>query len=190
MNKRLLSAVFIFLSAAGNRGSAAAQAYPARPITIVIPGPAGGPGDLVARPLVGRMRRSLGQAIVIENVAGGNGTIATACVVRAAPDGYTLILGNWNSAVGSSAVYSVQYDILKDLEPVSLVTFSRLWLVGTAGFPPNDATELIAWLKANPNKATAATVGVGSAAHVCGIHFHNITGTQFQFVLYPGGAPP
>ncbi len=151
MNKRLLSAVFIFLSAAGNA--------------------------------------SLGQPIVIENVAGANGTIATARVVRAAPDGYTLILGNWNSAVGSSAVYSVQYDILKDLEPVSLVTFSRLWLVGTAGFPPNDATELIAWLKANPNKATAATVGVGSAAHVCGIHFQNITGTQFQFVFYRGGAP-
>src|SRR5260370_10546823 len=147
MNKRLLSAVFIFLSAAGNRGSAAAQAYPSRPITIVIPGPAGGPGDLVARPLVERMRRSLGQPIVIENVAGANGTIATARVVRAAPDGYTLILGNWNSHVGASAVYSVPYDILKDLEPVSLVTFSLLWLVGAAGIPPHCATELIAAVK-------------------------------------------
>jgi tripartite-type tricarboxylate transporter receptor subunit TctC len=189
MNKLLLSVAFAFAATAGSAGSAAAQAYPSRPITIVVPAPAGGPSDLVARPLAERMRISLGQPIIIENVAGANGTIATARVVRAAPDGYTLILGNWNSHVGASAVYSVQYDILKDLEPVSLVTISRLWLVGKAGLPPNDVAELIAWLKANPNKAAAATVGVGSAAHVCGIHFQTITGTQFQFVFYRGGAP-
>jgi len=91
--------------------------------------------------------------------------------------------------MAASAFYPVQYDVLKDLEPISLLTISRLWLVGRSDFPAKDAAELIAWLKANPNKATAASVGTGSAAHVCGIHFQNITGTQFQFAFYRGGAP-
>ena len=185
-----LATLFLVLAfaAAGVSGTAA-QIYPSRPITIVVPGPAGGPGDTLARLLAEPMRASLGQPIIIENVAGANGTIGTARVVRAVPDGYTLSLGNWNSHMAASAFYPVQYDVLKDLEPISLLTISRLWLVGRSDFPAKDAAELIAWLKANPNKATAASVGTGSAAHVCGVHFQNITGTQFQFVFYRGGAP-
>jgi tripartite-type tricarboxylate transporter receptor subunit TctC len=135
------------------------------------------------------MRRSLGQPITIEDVGGANGTIGTARVARAKPDGYTLLLGNWNSHMAASAFYPVQYDVMKDFEPISLTSISRLWLVGKAAFPANDAGELIAWLKAHPNHVSAASVGTGSAAHVCGIHFQNITGTQFQFVFYRGGGP-
>ncbi len=166
-----------------------AQTYPSRPITIVVPAPAGGPGDTLARLLAEPMRASLGQPVIIENVGGANGTIGTARVARAAPDGYTLILGNWNSQMAASAFYPVQYDVVKDFEPISLVSISRLWLVAKISFPAKDAAELIAWLKANPNRASAASVGTGSAAHMCGIHFQNLTGTQFQFVFYRGGAP-
>jgi tripartite-type tricarboxylate transporter receptor subunit TctC len=170
-------------------GNAQAQQYPSHPITVVVPGAAGGPGDTLARLVAEPMRASLGQQIIIENVSGANGTIGTARVVRAAADGYTLSLGNWNSHMAASAFYPVQYDILKDLDPISLLTISRLWLVSKISFPAKNAAELIAWLKANPNRASAATVGVGSAAHVCGIHFQNTTGTQFQFVFYRSGAP-
>src|ERR1700730_10031917 len=166
-----------------------AQTYPSRPITIVVPAPAGGPGDTLAPLLAEPMRASLGQPVIIENVGGANGTIGTARVARAAPDGYTLILGNWNSQMAASAFYPVQYDVVKDFEPISLVSISRLWLVAKISFPAKDAAELIAWLKANPNRASAASVGTGSAAHICGIHFQNLTGTQFQFVFYRGGAP-
>ena len=170
-------------------GTASAQerSYPLRPITLVVPAPAGGPGDTIARLLSEPMRGLLGQPIIIENAGGANGTIGTTRVARAKPDGYTLLLGNWNSHMAASAFYPVQYDVVKDFEPISLTSISRLWLVGKSAFPPKDAAELIAWLKAHPNQASAASVGTGSAAHVCGIHFQNITGTQLQFVFYRGG---
>jgi tripartite-type tricarboxylate transporter receptor subunit TctC len=169
--------------------SAATQNYPSRPITIVIPAPPGGPGDTLARLLSEPMRTSLGQPIIIESIGGANGTIGTARVARAAPDGYTLILGNWNSHMAASALYHVPYDVLRDFEPISLITVSRLWLVGKLALPAKDAVELIAWLKANPNRASVGSVGAGSGSHICGIHFQKITGTQFQFVFYRGGGP-
>ena len=183
------TALYLAFALAAATGSAAAQNYPSRPITLIIPGPAGGPGDIVGRSLIERMRTALGQPLIMENVAGANGTIAAARVARATPDGYTLILGTWNSQVGASAVYPVSYDVLTDFEPIALVTISRLWLVGKVAFPPNNTAELIAWLKANPGKASVASVGQGSASHVCGVHFQNATGTQFQFIFYRGGAP-
>ena len=191
MMRKCKSGKFLFILAffAASIGSAAAQVYPSRPITLVIPAPAGGPGDALARLLGETMRASLGQPIIIENIGGANGTIGTSRVARAAPDGYTLILGNWNSQMAASAFYHVPYDILEDFAPISLVAVSRLWLIGKLAFPAKDAVELIAWLKANPNRASAASVGTGSAAHICGIHFQNITGTQFQFVFYRGGGP-
>src|SRR3954465_4636646 len=135
------AALCLAFALAAATGNAAAQTYPSRPITLIIPGAAGGPGDMVGRVLIERMRTTLGQPLVMENAPGANGTIAPARAVRAAPDGYTLILGNWNSQVGASAVYPVQYDVLADLEPVAMATFSRLWLVGRAGFPPNNVAE-------------------------------------------------
>jgi tripartite-type tricarboxylate transporter receptor subunit TctC len=181
--------LYLAFALAAVTGSAAAQNYPSRPITLIIPGAAGGPGDMVGRVLIERMRTTLGQPLVMENVAGANGTLATARVARAAPDGYTLILGNWNSQVGASAVYPVTYDVLGDLEPIALATFSRLWLVGRGAFPASNVAELIAWMKANPGKATVATVGQGSASHICGVYFQKATGTEFQFVFYRAGSP-
>jgi tripartite-type tricarboxylate transporter receptor subunit TctC len=188
MSLRYCLLLFAAFLAAGT-ASAQERNYPLRPITLVVPAPAGGPGDTVARLLSEPMRGSLGQPVIIENVGGANGTIGTARVARAKPDGYTLLLGNWNSHMAASAFYAVQYDVVKDFEPISLASISRLWLVGKAALPPKDAEELIAWLKGHPNQLSVASVGTGSAAHVCGIHFRNITGTQFQFVFYRGGGP-
>jgi tripartite-type tricarboxylate transporter receptor subunit TctC len=168
---------------------ALAQDYPSHPITMVVPFPAGGPTDTLGRILSERMRVTLGQPIVIENVTGAGSTIGVAHAAQGAPDGYTLSLGNWTSFVGSGALYRTSYDLLKDFEPVSLLTFAPMLIVGKNALPVNDAKELIAWLKANPDTASAATVGAGSAAHVCGLYFQDRTNTRFQFVPYRGGAP-
>ena len=173
----------------GGIGAASAQVYPSRPISVVVPFPPGGQVDSVARLLLDGMRVALGQPLILENAGGASGTIGTGRAVRAAPDGYTLSMGNWTSHVGGPAMYSPAYDILKDIEPVSLLLVAPTVIVGRQGLPPNNLQELVAWLKANPDKATAATVGAGSPAHVIGIHFQNVTGTRFQFVPYRGGGP-
>jgi len=179
----------VFAVALGTVSIALAQTYPSRPVTIVVPVPAGSPGDTLARILSERIRTSLGQPVVIENVTGAGSSIGVARVARAMPDGYTLSLGSWNTHVSTEAIYPVQYNVLKDFEPVSRLPFSRLWLVGRVGLPARDTAELITWLKANPDKASAATVGAGSAARLCGIYFQDKTGTRLLFVHYRGGAP-
>ncbi|HEY7245982.1 MAG TPA: tripartite tricarboxylate transporter substrate-binding protein [Xanthobacteraceae bacterium] len=168
---------------------ARAQAYPSRPITIIVPVPPGGVADPIARILADRLSGTLGEPVVVENVTGAGGSIGVGRAARAAPDGYTLSIGNWLSHVGASAVYPVQYDVLKDFEPVSLLTNSPILITARKDFPPNNLNELIAWLKANPDKASAATVGAGSASHVSGVYFQRATGTHFQFVPYRGGGP-
>ena len=170
-------------------GPGHAQQYPARAITLIVPFPAGGPTDTLARILGERMRVALGQTIVIENVTGAGASIGVTRAVQATADGYTLSIGNWTSHVGAGAMYPVSWDALKDLAPVSLLTATPLLIVGKNGIPAKDGKELIAWLKANPNKASAATVGAGSAAHVCEVYFMQETGTRFQVVPYRGGAP-
>ena len=184
-----LSIAVAFAVVWGCAVGAHAQNYPSRPITIVAGFPPGGPTDTVARILADRLKASLGENIVIENVSGASGTIAAAKVARADPDGYTLSIGNWTANVGPATVYPLQYDVLKDFEPVALLTTSYLWIVGKPDLPAKNLKELIAWLKANLGKATAATVGVGSAAHLCLVDFQNRTGTQLQMVPYRGGAP-
>ena len=169
--------------------SAQAQVYPSRPVTIIVPFPAGGPTDTLGRILSERMRVSLGQPVVVENITGAGATIGVGRAVSAAPDGHTVVIGNWTSHVGPGAIYRLSYDVLTDLAPVSMISASPLMIVGKTGLPAKDGAELIAWLKANPNKASVATVGVGSAAHVCIIYFQSKTGTQFQVVPYRGGAP-
>ena len=165
------------------------QDYPSRPITMIVPFAAGGPTDTLGRIVSERMRVSLGQTIIIENVTGAGATIGVGRAVHSAQDGYTLSIGNWTSHVGSGALYPVQYDLLKDFVPVSLLTTAPMIIVGKNSLPAKDAKELIAWLKANPDKASAVSVGSGSAAHVCGLYFQEKTGTRFQFVPYRGGAP-
>ena len=169
--------------------SASAQVYPSRPVTIIVPLPPGGAVDALARILAEHMRTTLGQPIVVEHIGGAGGTIAGARVARAATDGYTIGIGNWSSYVASGAVYPIQYDLLKDFEPVALLPSVPYWLVARKNLPPKDLRELIEWLKANADKATAATTGAGSASHICSLYFQSATGTKFQLVPYRGGAP-
>ena len=168
---------------------ASAQTFPSRPVTIIVPFPAGGPADTIARIIGDRMRTSLGQPVIVENLSGAGGTIGVARAARAAPDGYTLSMGQLNSHVFSGAAYNVRYDLLKDFEPVALSTTNPLMMAGRKDLPARNIRELVAWLKANPDKATFATPGVGSPSHIWGIYFQNNTGTRFQFVAYRGASP-
>jgi tripartite-type tricarboxylate transporter receptor subunit TctC len=175
--------------AAGLGASAYAQTYPSRPVTLIVPFPAGGPTDTLARILSEPMRKSLGQQVVIENVTGAGASIGVGRAAQAAADGYTLSIGNWTSHVGAGAMYPLAHDALLELQPVSLISATPLIIVGKNALPPKDAKGLIAWLKTNPGKASAATVGAGSAAHVCLLYFQHKTGTSVQLVPYRGGAP-
>lgn len=168
---------------------ALADSYPSHPITMLVGFPPGGPTDTLARILADAMGRSLGQTVVVETVSGASGTIATGRVVHAAPDGYTIGIGNWTSHVGSPALYTLDYDIIKDLQPISLLAESPLWIVGKNALPPKTAAELIAWVKANPNPITFGSIGAGSAAQLCGISLAQKTGAHFQYVPYRGGGP-
>jgi tripartite-type tricarboxylate transporter receptor subunit TctC len=165
------------------------QFYPARPITLVVPFAAGGPVDTVARIMAVPMARSLGQTVIIDNTVGASGTIGVGKVARAAPDGYTLSIGHWSTHVINGAVYPIQYDLLKDLEPIGMIASNPLLIVSSAAFPAKDLKELVAWLIANPDKASAGTAGVGSASHVGGIYFQEATRTRFQYVPYRGTGP-
>jgi tripartite-type tricarboxylate transporter receptor subunit TctC len=168
---------------------ARAQTYPSRPITMIVPYPAGGPTDTIARLLGERMRASLGQPVVIENVAGAGGNIGVGRVARAAGDGYTLGIGHWGSHVVNGAIYTLPYDLLTDLEPVALISDGPQLIVAARSVPAKNIKELIAWLKANPGKAMVGTTGVGGASHLAGILFQNATGTNIQIVPYRGAAP-
>jgi hypothetical protein len=170
-------------------GATGAQADPSAPITVIVGFAPGGPTDTLARIITERMRISLGQPLIVENVPGATGTIAIGRVVRSPPDGRTLSMGNWTTHVGAPAIYPIAYDVLRDLEPVSLLPIAPLLITARKGFLANDIQELIAWLKANPGQATAAIVGVGSSGHVSLIDFEKKTGTRFQFVPYRGGGP-
>jgi tripartite-type tricarboxylate transporter receptor subunit TctC len=187
---RRLALGFVLACLAGIAGiaSAAAQAFPARPVTMIVPFPAGGITDIIARIVAEGMRTALGQPVVAENVTGAGGTIGLTRLVRATPDGYTIGIGQWTSNVGGGAMYNLSFDMLKDLEPISLVASGPLWIIGRKDLPAGSVKELIAWLKTNP-KATAATIGVGSAAHMCLVYFQNETGAQLQAVPYRGAAP-
>jgi tripartite-type tricarboxylate transporter receptor subunit TctC len=168
---------------------AAAQAYPSRPITMIVPFPPGGLTDLIARVLAEGMRAALGQTIVIENVGGATGSIGTGRVARAAPDGYTLVVGIWNTHVANGATYTLQYDIVKDFEPIVLLADAPLLLVARKITPANDFREFIAWLKANPDKASMATIGAGSPGHLLGLVMQQETGARFGLVAYRGAGP-
>jgi tripartite-type tricarboxylate transporter receptor subunit TctC len=169
-------------------GAALAQPYPSHPVTLIVPFGAGGPVDTLARTLSEAMRRSLGQAVIIENVTGASGTIGVGRAVRAAPDGYTVSIGNWPSHVVNGAIYALPYDVLKDFEPVARLPSNPYVIVARKDLPAANLRELIAWLKANPDKATEGTAGPGAGQHVSGVYFQNVTGTRFQFVPYRAGS--
>jgi tripartite-type tricarboxylate transporter receptor subunit TctC len=168
---------------------ARAQTYPSRPITIVVPYAAGGPTDVIARVLGDRMRQALGQPVLIENVVGAGGSIGLRRVVRALPDGYTVGIGNWGTHVALGAIYRLDYDLLKDFEPVAQIPGNPMLIVSRKAVPANNLKELIAWLKANQEKVSVGTSGVGGGSHVAGVFFQNAIGARFQYVPYRGAGP-
>jgi tripartite-type tricarboxylate transporter receptor subunit TctC len=170
-------------------GIARAQAYPTRPVTLVAPFPAGGPVDTIARILGEHMQRSLGQPFIIEDVAGAAGSVGVGRVARAAPDGYTLSVGQWSTHVANAAIYKLSYDTLADFQPIALLSNNPALIVGRKDLPANNLKELIAWLKANQATATQGTQGVGGIGHIAGISFQKMTGTKYEFIPYRGGTP-
>jgi tripartite-type tricarboxylate transporter receptor subunit TctC len=185
--RKLFSIALAFLAA--SIVTAVAETFPSRTITIVVPFPAGGPTDTLGRIIADRMKTALGQSVIIENLTGAAGTVGTSHVARATPDGYTLILGHWQTHVVNGATFALSYDVVNDFAPVALIADCPMWLVGKAALPPKNLAELIVWLKENPGKATAGIGGVGGGADVVGTYFQKSTGTTMQFVPYRGAAP-
>jgi tripartite-type tricarboxylate transporter receptor subunit TctC len=184
---RKLAAIAFAILAACTLG-AAAETYPSRVITIVVPYPAGGPTDTIARILAERMQTALHQAVIIENVSGAGGSIGVGKVAHAAPDGYTLSIGHVQTHVLNAATMNLNYDVVNDFEPVSLIADTPIWIISNPSVPAKDIREFIAWLKSRNGQATAGTVGVGGPTDIAGIFFQKQTGTKFQFVPYRGGA--
>jgi tripartite-type tricarboxylate transporter receptor subunit TctC len=170
-------------------GMAAAQNYPTRAMTMIVPFPAGGATDTLARFLAEKMRAVLRQPVIIENVAGAAGSLGVGRAVRSAADGYTLSIGTSTTHMLTGGLYALQFDLLKDLEPVIQIGSEPLLIVGRKSLPADDLKGLIAYLKANPDKASVGIAGVGATGHLTGISFQKETGTRFQFVPYRGNAP-
>jgi tripartite-type tricarboxylate transporter receptor subunit TctC len=173
---------------AGMHADAGAQVYPSRPVTLVVPWPTGGPSDGPARLLAERMRVSLGQSVIVENVSGASGSAGTGRVARAAPDGYTLVQGNFSTHVINGAVFKLPYDVQKDFEPISPLGQQSFLITTKKAMPAKTLSDLIAWLKANPDKAVQGTGGPGGMPHLIGVFFQKETGTRFGFVPYRGTA--
>ena len=169
--------------------AAPAQSYPTKPITLVVPFAAGGPSDIVGRILAERMKTPLGQPIIVENIGGAAGSIGVGRVARAPADGYTLLLGIWGTNVVNGAIYDLPYHVMNDFAPIGMLAVNPSIIVSKKDIPADDLKGLIAWLKANPDKASQGTSGVGSAGHVAGAFLQSMTGTRFQFVPYRGLAP-
>ena len=175
-----LLAIFVGMS------GAQAQPYPTRPITLVVPFPPGGSTDAAARIMAERMRAPLGQPVVIENVGGAGGSIGVGRVARAAPDGYTFDIGQWDTHVGS-IIYKLDYDLEKDFEPIGLISNNPQLMVAKNDLPASNLAELVTWMKANPGKINF--VNQNAAANVTGVLFENLTGQKVQFIPYRGAGP-
>jgi tripartite-type tricarboxylate transporter receptor subunit TctC len=186
--RKLLGVIAVAATIAG-LGEAAAQTYPSRPVTMVVPYAPGGPTDTIARIMAEHMRGSLGQPVIIENVSGAGGSIGVARVARATPDGYTLSVGNLSSHVMNGAVYALPYDLIADFAPVSLLSFQPMLIVARKSLPADDLRGLVAWLKANAGNATVGIQGVGTAGHVFAVFFQKEIGTPLALVPYRGAGP-
>jgi tripartite-type tricarboxylate transporter receptor subunit TctC len=170
-------------------GASRAEAVRARPVTLVVPFPAGGPTDTIGRIVAEGLQSALGQPVIVENVPGATGSIGTGKVARADADGHTLILGTVATHVFNAAAYPLTYDVVRDFAPIGLIAFDPQVIAVRKDLPVTSVAQLIGWLKANPDKATAGTAGPGSTSHVSAVKFRALTGTQFGFVPYRGLGP-
>ena len=172
--------------AIGCLGSASADNFPSRPITLVVPLSVGGSTDVIGRLMAEGMRKALNQTIIVENISGAGGTIGVGHVVHAPPDGYTMLIGQWGTNVATGAIYNLNFDLLKDLDPVGLIATQPFLIVARSSMPANNLRELIAWIKANPDKATEGNSGIGSPSHVSGILFQKAINSPIQMIPYRG----
>ena len=177
------------IAASAFAATASAENYPSRPITVVVPFAAGGPSDAMMRILGERMKLSLGEAVLIENVTGAGGSIGVGRVVHSAADGYTVGFGHLGTHVANGAIYKLNYDLVADLKPVVLLPSNPMVIVSKNAVPAKSLQELIAWLKSRPQPATAGTAGAGSGSHIAGLAFENAEGVKLQYVPYRGTAP-
>ena len=184
--KNNLAALIALMSFGGN---ALADNFPSHPITIVVPFSAGGPSDAMTRILAERMKTTLGETLLVENVTGAGGSIGVGRAVRSPPDGYTISFGHLGTHVANGAIYKLGYDFVTDLEPVVLLPSNPMIVVSKNAVPAKSLQELLAWLKARPAPATAGTAGAGSGSHIAGLYFENVTGIKLQYVPYRGTAP-
>jgi tripartite-type tricarboxylate transporter receptor subunit TctC len=168
---------------------ASAQTFPSKPITIIVPFAAGGPSDVLSRTIGERMHATLNQTVVIENVTGAAGTIGVTRAARSPADGYTISMGHLGTHVVNGAIYPLTFDLVDDLDPVAMLGSNPMMIVSKNAIPASNLKELIDWVKANQNKATFGTAGVGSGAHFSGVYFQNLIGTHAQYVPYRGTAP-
>jgi tripartite-type tricarboxylate transporter receptor subunit TctC len=181
--KKLLAAIALATTFAT---SAHAQTYPTRPITMVVPLSVGGSTDIIARIVAQGMGQALHQTIVVENTTGAGGTIGEGRIARATPDGYTIGIGQWGTNVANGAIYPLNYDLMKDFVPIGLIATQPFFIVARKSMPASNLKELIAWLKANADKATMGNSGVGSPSHVAGFLFQKAIGVKFTMVPYRG----
>jgi tripartite-type tricarboxylate transporter receptor subunit TctC len=186
---RIVIAVVAMLALPGNMLPATAQDYPARPIRMIVPFSAGGPTDTLGRIMAERMGRALGQTVIVENFTGAGGYIGVGRVARAAPDGYTIVIGHWSTHVVNAAVYRLPYDVYDDFAPVALIASNPQLIVSNNAVPAKNLKELVAWVKANQDSMAVGTGGIGTASHVGGVYFQNRIGAKLQFIPYRGAAP-
>jgi tripartite-type tricarboxylate transporter receptor subunit TctC len=189
IRRTAIGAILTVIAALPGLSVAAAGSYPSRPITVIVPFAPGGATDLLPRLFAEAMHGELGQPVVIENIGGAGGTIGLARAAHAAPDGYTLVCGNWTTFVSNGAVYTTSYDVVKDFEPVILLPGNPHVIAAKETLPPNNLAELVAWLKANQDKVAMATAGVGTGGHFGAVLLQNLTHTEFPLVHYRGGGP-
>jgi len=185
MRKFILAAIAVLAFSS----VAAAQNFPSRPITIIVPFSAGGPSDAMARILAERMKVTLGETVLVENVTGAGGSVGVGRAVRSPPDGYTISFGHLGTHVANGAIYKLGYDLVTDLEPVALLPSNPMIIVSKKEVPATSLKELLAWLKAQPSPPTAGTAGAGSGSHIAGLYFENVAGVKLQYVPYRGTGP-
>jgi tripartite-type tricarboxylate transporter receptor subunit TctC len=184
--RKILTA-FVAMLAFG--GAAFADNFPSHPITVIVPFSAGGPSDAMMRILAERMKLTLGEAVLVENVTGAGGSLGVGRTVRSPPDGYTIGFGHLGTNVANGAIYKLGYDLVTDLEPVVLLPSNPMIIVSKNAVPAKSLKELLAWLKSRPAPPTAGTAGAGSGSHIAGLYFENVSGIKLQYVPYRGTGP-
>jgi len=183
---RTLFLATVFVAAVQSATGAIAQGYPARPIVMVVPLGVGGSTDVIARIMAQGMSQVLGQTIVVENMTGAGGTVGEGRIARAAPDGYTIGIGQWGTNVANGAIYPLTYDLMKDFEPVGLIATQPFFIAARKSMPANNLKDLIDELRANAGTMNEGNSGVGSPSHVAGLLFQKAIGANFTMIPYRG----